>query len=449
MAEARAPRQSVLGIPPQPQQWLPAESEGLEVDWRTPILHEKHAIVQPEDPPAATVSSPDRGRWRTRWIIACIFVVILVLVAVLVPVGLLVIGRKGASDKPNDPDSPSATPSSPTSTSLPTEDGILKGTRLSTMDPRTGGDIFVYYQYGDGSLRYISMSPTRVWQGSRSLPVDDAMIGTPLTATFTITNGSTTWWLFYVDKSNIIQNIFSRSNPTEWKQGNVGDKRYAVPAQSSIAFTTARGIRYDAKKPGLGGGLSLFASGTDGHMHEYLYNEDDESWTDGSTFASTNGYGGASVWSQNNLAYLFTLGNTQLIDLWWRDYNDTESQNNGDAWHLGPSSNAAVMANASMCGQYDFAYQAANGRIQGSNFTTLTKLDSMRWDTSYDISDGPAMENSAVSCWYFFPSDGRENTMFHVFYQAENGDIREARRYWEADNATVPGTWHYGKVPIT
>ncbi|KAK2805873.1 hypothetical protein FQN51_008647 [Onygenales sp. PD_10] len=423
MTAARAPRQSVLGVPPQHRLWVPEgelgedivsdeevtdrliEAEGLEVDWRTPVLNEKH-IVQPEDPPDAIVRS-------------------------------------------NDPDSPSATPSSSTLSSVPTEDGILQGTRLSSMDPRTGGDIFVYYQYGDGSLRYISMSPNRVWQGSRTLPVDNAMIGTPLTATFTITNGSTTWWLFYVDKSNIIQNIFSRSNPTEWKKGNVGNKHYAVPAQSSIAFTTARGIRYDTKKPGLGGGLSLFASGTDGHMHEYLYNEDEESWTDGSTFASTNGYGGASVWSQNNYAYLFTLGNTQLIDLWWRDYNDTQSKNNGDAWHLGPSSNAAVMANASMCGQYDFAYQAANGRIQGSNFTTLTKLETMRWDTSYDISDAPAMENSALSCWYFFPSDGRGNTMFHVFYQAENGDIREARRYWEADNATVPGTWHYDKVPIT
>ncbi|KAK2792900.1 hypothetical protein FQN52_002578 [Onygenales sp. PD_12] len=279
------------------------------------------------------------------------------------------------------------------------------------MDARTGGDIFMYYQYADGSLRYISMSPDGVWQGSRTLPVDDAKLGTPLTATYYVKNGLTAWWLFYVDKSNNIRNIWSLSHPTEWLKGIVGGKQYAVPAQSSIAFTVARGIRYDAAKKGIGGGFSLFASGTDGHMREYLYSDDDESWTDGSTFTSTNGYGGA--------------------------------------WHLGPPSHATVMANASMCGNTALFYQTARGRIQASNFSTVTDPDLMRWDTTYDISDGPAMKNSALSCW-FVPGDvSSGSTMYHVFYQAENGDIMEARRYWEAVDGTAPGAWHYQKVPIT
>ena len=46
-------------------------------------------------------------------------------------------------------------------TAVPT--GVLNGSRLTTMDPRTGGDIYIYYQYGDGSLRYISQSPERIW----------------------------------------------------------------------------------------------------------------------------------------------------------------------------------------------------------------------------------------------------------------------------------------------
>ncbi|PGH36189.1 hypothetical protein GX50_01045 [[Emmonsia] crescens] len=473
MPGAHIPNRSAYAQEIPPQQHLPeGESEiddgielqadgsvaypGLEVDRRTPILHEKQVAgsQDPEVAPAtASSSSPDRGRWRARWIIiGCILIFIVIAVTVLVPVGLLVIGKKDKGSKePVIADESLGSPSGP---SPPSKDGVLKGTRLASMDPRTGGDIFVYYQNGDGSLRYISMSPTRVWQGSRILPVDDAMMGTPLAATHTVSNGSTTWWLFYVDESNVIQNIYSHHNPADWQKGNVGDKQYTVPAQSSIAFTVARGRTYDSKRKDLGGGLTLFTSDADGRVHEYIYNEDDTSWSDGFTFTNTNGYGGASVWSQNNEAYLFTLSNTQLIDLWWRDYNDNDSDSAGQnaAWHLGPSSNAAVIGNTSMCGQFAFAYQGANGEIQGSNFTKPTKLGLMRWDTAYDISDNDAMDSSALSCWYFFPSNGdgkqEQNTMFHVFYQSEGGEIREAKRYWGADNATVPGTWQHGNVPI-
>ncbi|EQL35949.1 hypothetical protein BDFG_02547 [Blastomyces dermatitidis ATCC 26199] len=139
------------------------------------------------------------------------------------------------------------------------------------------------------------------------------------------------WWLFYLDKSNVIQNIYSRGNPTDWQRGNIGSKRYTVPAQSSIAF------------------------------------EEDDRWSDGSVFPNTDGHGGASVWSLNSYAYLFTLRNTQTIDLWWQDYNSQSVDRN--SWQLGPSSHAVVMANASMCGQFAFAYQGAKEWIQGNNFT--------------------------------------------------------------------------------
>ena len=47
------------------------------------------------------------------------------------------------------------------------------------------GDIFLYYQSGDGGLHYISQSGQRNWQGSRPLPVKDAKLGTPLASTKT------------------------------------------------------------------------------------------------------------------------------------------------------------------------------------------------------------------------------------------------------------------------
>ncbi|OJD11048.1 hypothetical protein ACJ73_09624 [Blastomyces percursus] len=461
MPEAHTPDLGVVQLhvqdnrPPQP----PSEAyPGLEEDMRrAPSSHEKQALVNEpsEGLQLLEAGRQDRKRWRTRWIIGCILAFIVTAAAVLVPVGVLVIG-KNESKEPGGADQPSDGPMEPPG-SPPNKDGVLMGTRLAAMDPRSGGDVFLYYQNGDASLRYITLSPTRVWQGSRTLPLDDAMLYTPIASTYTDSNGVLTWWLFYVDKSNVIQNIYSRGNPTAWQRGNIGSKRYTVPARSSIAFTLARGRKYDSEKNDLVGGLTLFTTDTDGRVHEYIYNEEDESWSDGFVFPNTNGHGGASVWSINNYAFLFTLSNTQTIDLWWRDYDSQSANRTG--WQLGPSSHADVMTDASMCGQFGFAYQGANGWIQGSNFTGSTP-ELVRWDTAYDIVGGnvggndqvdaaaAAMNGTALSCWYFLSSEEKENTMFHVFYQSERGEVREAKRYWEADNATVPGIWHYSEVPI-
>ena len=83
-----------------------------------------------------------------------------------------------------------ATSSGAASAPTPVPTGVLNGSRLATMDPLTGGDIYLYYQYGDGSLRYISQSPERIWQGSTNLQVTNAKLGTPLAAVSTSTNGS-------------------------------------------------------------------------------------------------------------------------------------------------------------------------------------------------------------------------------------------------------------------
>ena len=68
--------------------------------------------------------------------------------------------------------------------------GALRGTRLTAMDQDTGGNICLFYQYADGSLRYQFQNLARVWQGSTDLQVKDAMQGTPLAAVSTWNNGS-------------------------------------------------------------------------------------------------------------------------------------------------------------------------------------------------------------------------------------------------------------------
>ncbi|KAK2732405.1 hypothetical protein FQN55_004129 [Onygenales sp. PD_40] len=450
-----------IGVDSQAQSLPEVVQPGLEVDWRTPNLQEKYSVpdqaLLPDGKKSPFVANKSLGGgWsRTRWIVTALLAVIVILVAVLVPVGLLVIGKKG----PNDPPINNPKESSPSASPPASADAVLKGTRLSSMDPRTGTDIFLFYQYGDGSIQYMPLTSSRAWQGSKTLPVENAMIGTPLTTTYTSVNGKVTWWVFYVDKDQVIQNIYSPADPSDWKPGNVGSKKYTVPAESSIAFTIARGRLYDAEELDIGGGLTLFASGTDGQVREYIYNDDDDSWSDGFTFAGTNGSGGACMWSQDTRGYLFMLGESQTLDFWYRNYTVTTSGQEGErggeeevenSWQLGPSSGAAVMADTSMCGAHtSFAFQGADGMIQGSNFTTVTDMELMRWDTTYNISEVPAFEGSALSCWFLFPPEhGEERVMFEVFYQAKSGEIIQAKRYWGADNNTVPGTWEYVKVPI-
>ena len=101
--------------------------------------------------------------------------------------------------KSNDSSSAPASPSSlplnttinPSPVTTKTSGRAQKGIRLVTIDPRTGGDIYLFYQWNNNGLRYISQSPKGVWQGSTDLHVTDAKPGTPLESVSTISNGST------------------------------------------------------------------------------------------------------------------------------------------------------------------------------------------------------------------------------------------------------------------
>lgn len=58
------------------------------------------------------------------------------------------------------------------------------------MDTRTNGEIYLFYQWDDGGLRYIAQSSQHTWEGSSELHVTDAKLGTPLASVSTESNGS-------------------------------------------------------------------------------------------------------------------------------------------------------------------------------------------------------------------------------------------------------------------
>ncbi|KAI4282459.1 MAG: hypothetical protein L6R38_002925 [Xanthoria sp. 2 TBL-2021] len=406
-----------------------------------------------DSPPSETPKSvdpiPNRHRWR--WVIGVVLA-LLIVVAIVTPVGVIVARNKRSSATSTaDPTSSAA---NATNERL---GGVLRGTRLTTLEPRTGGDINLFYQTNDGSLHYISQSQERIWQGSTNLNISDAKLRTPLCSTYSnFKDGSvypTQWWLFYIDNSNTIQNVYSQSNPASWRHGNIGSKNYKVPADpSSIAFTVSRGRHYNHSAGDLDAGLTLYTSDSNGTFRTYIYDDKTSTWSDGTTFPdNTNGQGSASLFSETRDAYLFTTNDDHAIDMWWRRYDnntDPHDDSENSKWHLGPTSPASLARNGSLCGQYDFAFQGADGRIQGSTFTDGASPDDKRWGVTYGISDGIAIDGSGLSCWYFFPNFNPLNTRFHVFYQVEGNGIVEARRYWNENKKTVSGEWTYQTVPI-
>ncbi|KAL8721790.1 MAG: hypothetical protein Q9225_001590 [Loekoesia sp. 1 TL-2023] len=152
----------------------------------------------PEDAARPSSSAPRKLKAvlrhrRGRWALGGILTLILFM-AIAIPVGVIQSRKKRPSVTRETTFGPSTSNTSstvyPTAVPNATLSGALKGTRLATMDPRTGGDIYLYYQATDGGLHYISQSPARIWQGSMNLRITNAKLGTPLCTTYTSTNGS-------------------------------------------------------------------------------------------------------------------------------------------------------------------------------------------------------------------------------------------------------------------
>jgi hypothetical protein len=197
----------------------------------------------------------------------------------------------------------------------------------------------------------------------------------------------------------------------------------------------------------LGGGLSLYAGGIDGNIHEYIFDDQDGSWSNGFIFPDTDVFGGASTYSIAKNAYFFALGRHQAMDIWWRNYDPSPS-NNDNTWHLGPSSPDSINGNASICAQFLIAFQGSSGMIQGSKFTGSADPAAERWGVKSNISNQPAISGSAVSCWYFYNRHNEpEGLMFQVFYQVEGNRIDEARKHWGPGNTTLSVDWTYAVVP--
>ncbi|KAI4254238.1 MAG: hypothetical protein L6R42_007280 [Xanthoria sp. 1 TBL-2021] len=332
-----------------------------------------------DSPPAETQKLvdpiPNRHRWR--WVFGVVLA-LLIVVAIVTPVGVIV-----ARNKRSSATSTADLTSSAANATNERLGGVLRGTRLTTLEPPTGGDINLFHQTNDGSLHYISQSQERIWQGSTDLNISDAKLRTPLGSTY-----------------------------SNFKDGSVHVPRTTKSQQtdpSSNASTVSRGRHYNHSAGDLDAGLSLYTSDSNGTFLTYIHQRRPYLNLEryGTIFPNTNGQGSASLFFRNGaLRTFFTTNDDHATDMWWRRYdNNTDPMDDSEnsKWHLGLMSPASLARNGSLCGQYDFAFQGADGRIQGSTFTDDgDSPDDKRWGVTYEISDGAAIDGSGLSCCYFF-----------------------------------------------
>ncbi|KAI4198524.1 MAG: hypothetical protein LQ348_002011 [Seirophora lacunosa] len=225
---------------------------------------------------------------------------------------------------------------------------------------------------------------------------------------------------------------------------NIGEKGYNVPSSPpSIAFAVSPGRKFNSTMSCIDGGLSLFSGTETGSIQEYIYDDEDGTWSHGYTFPNTDGSRGASVFSSQTDVLLFAANNDQDIMFWSRRYDSAATTQ----WKAGPTSSYSLASNGSMCGVYDVVFESPKGRIQGSNFPSQADLIDRTFGTTYEIGNSNMLDGSALSC-QFFLSEKPAFTRFHVFYQVESNDIMEARNYWAPDEGDDrPENWSYQKVP--
>ena len=211
--------------------------------------------------------------------------------------------------------------------------GAFNGTSLATIHSESNQELATHLIYQDyqGQLRRIEKDGSQ-WSGGPAIAAvvsSNAKNATPLAFT-NYTDAATNAQkvrlsalsrldrstdvpiqanLFYVDPTNVLQEVISTDNFQTWQSGTLGNSAVEI-SPSAFAMTTF----YLPES-----GLRLYYGGVDGLVHELIYISGDGIWSGQFRFQSSNGNGGLcnSIYNENpGLAQLYMLDAQNNIRLW-------------------------------------------------------------------------------------------------------------------------------------
>ena len=359
--------------------------------------------------------------------------------------------------------------------------GAFNGTSLATFHSTFSEELatHIFYQDYQGQLRRIEKDGSQ-WSGGPTIAAvvsSNAKNGTPLACanyTDAATNAQKVSLsalsrmklsidmpvqanLFYVDPTNVLQEVISTDNFQTWENGTLGNSAVKISA-SAFALTSWYLAEY---------GLRLYYGGVDGIVHEIVYLSGEGVWSEQFQFQGSNGNGGIahSIYNDSpGIAQLYTLDTQNAIRLW--NFNFTQTATS--YWALGsylqslsviflltrfldpsPANVTSVAVDSSLasalgwvCFQEESGAISAIHQTSGGIYAAQTYKSPSVWGQTMNVGGGSpeiAIGRSAIAA-ALVTKGGSLSPSLDIWYQPKGNEIME--------NLELGGTFNNTLLPV-
>ncbi|MCJ1267004.1 hypothetical protein MMC22_006889 [Lobaria immixta] len=304
---------------------------------------EDNGVVQWESPAGLMVQEPSEDLQKTkswhRLVVALIL--FMILIAIVVPVsvrqtrnssrtttsgisGPTLSSKKASSTTPSKEPSPTIHSGLSIPTVFPSghrEDystsGAFKRTGLAPCNSADQNSSYLFFQHYTGQIRQLVTTDRTSWTGgsnSDAIVGANARNGTPLAAMGS-TRDKVHWYhLFYIDTSNLLQDLVHSNESGEWQKGSLGELRLATSESLAVGLNAALRTNVD---------MTLYFRTKDNLVQEFTYHILSKTWQSGFSFAMSNGNSGILLLHHEPIGYLVCLNSAYQLQVWWKDFNES------------------------------------------------------------------------------------------------------------------------------
>ncbi|KAI9876342.1 MAG: hypothetical protein M1830_006739 [Pleopsidium flavum] len=412
---------------------------------------EKETLAHRDDGPSRT-HQPICGMPRKRFWTFLVAIIVLIAIAVALAVAIPATrARKSASRAtaatPNVTDAtPNSTISKPIS-NLSTS-GAFNGTGMALLDLGVDRavDAFVWFQDYKGQIRSSELKGLAWRQGQSSdiVVASNVKNCTPLTAVSYTKDTALTVHLFYIDSSNVIQEMIHSNTSNRWIKGSLGSFNFKVSESASVDLAACYNDQWYGSAAGSSGGIRLFYGASNTTVQELSWAVGSTAWTSDFLFPRVNGKGGLScAGAGSGTSYLYLLDSHNQLELWWKDFNTAAVNSTNHplgVWTQGPTAATSVRTNSPLSYDNFVYFQDPSNNIIG--IQPDPSAESSSFKASFQVGGGATgVPNTRIASTTFYPTADTPSEL-HVFFQTNGSDITE---YLRGQNG---GQWSSNTVPV-
>jgi hypothetical protein len=207
----------------------------------------------------------------------------------------------------------------------------------------------------------------------------------------------------------------------QWEPGILGTMGWEASTQPMSELRALWNFDTFGETYGVGGGIRLYAGGSDGLLREYSYDQASNSWGRGYVFEGVNGAGGVCLVQTGNSTVLNVVNSDNEIEAWWWNQLAENAYPVG-AWTKGVASSTSVLPNSDTTFDDVVYFQDPQNNINAMSFTGFETTE--RWDAPNIVTGISAMEGTRLSSFTYKPTAG-DAPEVHLYCQTNNGSIIE------------------------